>query len=89
MARRKALPFMMSGWGVTYDGDVFVLKDARIAAYFPKTGFKGQSPKHVFCDINGVVYLATSGNTVMRVEDSSDAAFLSENLPCIWIMKGN
>lgn len=67
-------------WGVTYDGDVFVLKDARIAAYFPKMGFKGQSPKHVFCDINGVVYLATSGNTVMRVEDSSDAAFLSENL---------
>jgi len=67
-------------WGVTYDGDVFILKDAKVAGYFPKMGFKGQSPKHVFCDINGVVYLATSGNTVMRVEDSSDAAFLSENL---------
>ncbi len=76
-------------WGVTYDGDVFVAKDARIAAYFPRNSFKGQVPKHVFCDVNGVVYLATSGNTVMRVEGSADRVTSPENLVLKEFSTGN
>lgn len=55
-------------WGVTYDGDVFLLDDAKVVAYFPKGIFKGRSPKSVFCDINGVIYLGTSTNRVLRLE---------------------
>ena len=67
-------------WGVTYDGDVFFLEDAKIAAYFPKRNFKGQSPKSVFCDNSGTVYLGTSGNTVMRLESRVGSDTLPENL---------
>ena len=67
-------------WGVTYDGDVFFLEDAKIAAYFPKRNFKGQSPKSVFCDNSGTVYLGTSGNTVMRLEGRVGSDTLPENL---------
>ena len=67
-------------WGVTYDGDVFLLEGRKVAAYFPKRSFKGQSPKHVFCDINGVLYLATSGNCVMRLNGRVNSGTLPENL---------
>ena len=67
-------------WGVTYDGDVFFLEDTKIAAYFPKRRFKGQSPKSVFCDNSGTVYLGTSGNTVMRLEGRVGSDTLPENL---------
>ena len=55
-------------WGVTYDGDVFLLENAKIAAYFPRNSFKFQPPKYVFCDRSGTVYLATSGNSVIRID---------------------
>jgi len=55
-------------WGVTYDGDVFLLKGANIVAYFPRTAFNKQFPKFVFCDHSGTMYLATSGNTVLRID---------------------
>ena len=67
-------------WGVTYDGDVFLLEGGKISSYFPKRSFKGQSPKHVFCDINGVLYLATSGNCVMRLNGRVSSGTLPENL---------
>ena len=67
-------------WGVTYDGDVFFLEDMKIAAYFPKRRFKGQSPKSVFCDNSGIIYLATSGNCVMRIEGRVGPDTLPENL---------
>ena len=67
-------------WGVTYDGDVFLLENARVAAYFPKRSFKGQSPKSVFCDNSGIIYLSTSGNCVMRLEGRVESGTLPENL---------
>ena len=67
-------------WGVTYDGDVFLLENARVAAYFPKRSFKGQSPKSVFCDNSGIIYLSTSGNCVMRLEGRVEPGTLPENL---------
>ena len=67
-------------WGVTYDGDVFLLEGGKIAAYFPKRSFKGQSPKSVFCDNSGVIYLSTSGNCVMRLEGRVGSDTLPENL---------
>lgn len=67
-------------WGVTYDGDVFLLEDTKIAAYFPKRNFKGQSPKSVFCDKDGILYLATSGNKVLRLEGRVDASTSPESL---------
>ena len=56
-------------WGVTYDGDVFLLKGADIAAYFPRNSFNKHFPQSVFCDNSGTMYLATSGNTVLRIDN--------------------
>lgn len=67
-------------WGVTYDGDVFVLEKTKVAGYFPKRGFKGQSPKHIFCDKGGTLYLATSGNTVLRIEGHVETGTKAESL---------
>jgi energy-coupling factor transport system substrate-specific component len=67
-------------WGVTYDGDVFVLENVKIAAYFPKHSFKAQSPKYVFCDNSGTVFLATSGNTVIRIDSRVGVGSSPESL---------
>ena len=67
-------------WGVTYDSDVFLLENGKISAYFPKRSFKGQSPKSVFCDNSGVIYLATAGNCVIRLEERVGSETLPENL---------
>ena len=55
-------------WGVTYDGDVFLLDDQRVIAYFDKRYFNGYHPKHVFCDKDGIVYLTTAGNAILRLD---------------------
>ena len=55
-------------WGVTYDGDVFLLDDQRVIAYFDKRFFKGFDPKRVFCDKDGIVYLTTAGNVILRLD---------------------
>jgi len=55
-------------WGVTYDGDVFLLDDQRVIAYFDKRYFNGFYPKNVFCDKDGIVYLATTGNAILRLD---------------------
>ena len=55
-------------WGVTYDGDVFLLDNFRMVAYFASRYFKGHFPKYVFCDRDGIVYLGTAGNTLMRLD---------------------
>ena len=55
-------------WGVTYDGDVFLLDDQRVIAYFDKRHFNGYYPNHVFCDKDGIVYLATTGNAILRLD---------------------
>ena len=55
-------------WGVTYDGDVFLLDDQRVIAYFDKRYFNGFYPKHVFCDKDGIVYLTTAGNAILRLD---------------------
>lgn len=55
-------------WGVTYDGDVFLLDGQQVIAYFDKRYFKGFYPKHVFCDKDGIVYLATTGNAILRLD---------------------
>ena len=55
-------------WGVTYDGDVFLLDDQRVIAYFDKRYFNGFHPNYVFCDKDGIVYLATTGNAILRLD---------------------
>lgn len=55
-------------WGVTYDGDVFLLDDQRVIAYFDKRYFNGYYPNHVFCDKDGIIYLATTGNAILRLD---------------------
>ena len=55
-------------WGVTYDGDVFLLDNQTVIAYFDKRYFNGFYPKHVFCDKDGIIYLATTGNAVLRLD---------------------
>lgn len=55
-------------WGVTYDGDVFLLEEQRVVAYFNKRYFNGFYPKYVFCDKDGAVYLATTANAILRVD---------------------
>ena len=68
MAVSLALEDIGRVWGVTYDGDVFLLDGYRMVAYFPKRCFRGHTPKHVFCDKNGIIYLATAGNTLIRLD---------------------
>jgi energy-coupling factor transport system substrate-specific component len=55
-------------WGVTYDGDVFLLDDQQVVAYFDKRYFNGFCPKHVFCDKDGIVYITTTGNAILRLD---------------------
>jgi len=67
-------------WGVTYDGNVFLLEGTKIVAYFPRNTFNGQSPKCILCDNSGTVFLGTSGKTVIRIDSHVGSGSSPENL---------
>lgn len=67
-------------WGVTYDGDIFLIDDSRVVAYFAKQHFKGHFPKFVFCDKGGIIYLGTAGNTLIRLDSYVNEYVRGEDL---------
>ena len=76
-------------WGVTYDGDVFLLDDQRVIAYFDKRYFNGFYPKHVFCDKDGIIYLTTTGNAVLRLDTYVNQYTNGEDLRIKTFMTGD